>query len=127
MSFVGDIGRFNDKALSAANKVFRGTALEIFAAVIRRTPVDTGRLIGNWQASLDSPKSGEVAATGEGASIASATSATSTATIKNSLFMVNNLPYAKPIEEGHSKKAPAGMVAVTIAEFRRILERNARK
>ena len=32
-------------------------------------------------------------------------------------FLANNLPYAWPLEEGHSKQAPMGMVALTVTEF----------
>lgn len=32
-------------------------------------------------------------------------------------YLTNNLPYAWPLEEGHSKQAPAGMVAITVTEF----------
>ena len=37
-------------------------------------------------------------------------------------YLVNNLPYAVPLEYGHSSQAPAGMVRVTIAEFQQIVE-----
>ena len=30
---------------------------------------------------------------------------------------MNNLPYAVPIENGHSRQKPEGMVAVTVAEW----------
>jgi hypothetical protein len=38
-------------------------------------------------------------------------------------YVVNNLPYTRPLEyEGHSSQAPAGMVRVTVAEFRSYIE-----
>jgi hypothetical protein len=30
-------------------------------------------------------------------------------------YMTNNLPYAIPIEYGHSKQSPAGMVRINVA------------
>ena len=36
-------------------------------------------------------------------------------------FIVNNLPYAIPLEFGHSSQAPSGMVRVTVARFQQIV------
>lgn len=36
-------------------------------------------------------------------------------------FIVNNLPYAIPLEFGHSDQAPSGMVRVTVARFQQIV------
>jgi hypothetical protein len=35
---------------------------------------------------------------------------------------VNNLPYAVPLEYGHSKQAPGGMVRITLARFQQIVD-----
>ncbi|WP_256203847.1 MULTISPECIES: hypothetical protein [unclassified Pseudomonas] len=35
---------------------------------------------------------------------------------------MNNLPYAIPLEYGHSTQAPAGMVRVTLANFQHIVD-----
>lgn len=35
-------------------------------------------------------------------------------------YITNSLPYARPLEDGHSKQAPFGMVALTILEFDQI-------
>lgn len=32
-------------------------------------------------------------------------------------YLTNNLPYAWPLEEGHSKQAPNGFVGLTVVEF----------
>lgn len=36
-------------------------------------------------------------------------------------FIINNLPYAIPLEFGHSTQAPGGMVRVTVARFQQIV------
>ena len=36
-------------------------------------------------------------------------------------YIINNLPYAIPLEFGHSTQAPGGMVRVTVARFQRIV------
>jgi len=126
MSFSDDIKQFTNKTERAALFVFRGTALDIFSKVILRTPVDTGRLRGNWQCSLNSPVTNETNATGNQA-LSGAKKATSNAKITDSIYMTNNLPYAGVIEDGRSNQAPAGMVKVTISEYQEIVEANARK
>jgi len=55
MSFGKDIAKFNKKVDKVATNIFRGTALGLFGKVILRTPVDTGRLRGNWFASINRP------------------------------------------------------------------------
>lgn len=32
-------------------------------------------------------------------------------------YITNSLPYARPLEDGHSKQAPFGMVGLTVLEF----------
>ena len=115
MSFKKDMEKFTSKAEEAANKIFRGTALDLFGKIILRTPVDTGRAKGNWGAGLNRPGNGSVSGT------------VATAKIGNSLFLTNNLPYIKVLEEGSSTQAPQGMVKVTVAEFQRTVRANARK
>jgi len=36
-------------------------------------------------------------------------------------YIINNLPYAIPLEFGHSTQAPGGMVRVTVARFQQIV------
>ena len=145
MAFNDDIKRFNDKVEKAATMIFRGTALSLFSKVILRTPVGNtsiwktkyppkgyvgGRLRGNWQARINSAPSGEIDKPDKngGDTINKAKNETFKAKLGNSIYLVNNLPYAGVIEDGlHSKQAPAGMVKVTIAEFRSVVNANARK
>ena len=113
----------------------RGVAIEMFSRIIMRTPVDTGRLRGNWQASLDSPMrqsrdvkdaSGSVNPVGAGDSKAKSEMIRIVAGsgLANAVYLVNNLPYAGRIEYGYSKRqAPKGMVRLTIAEFQDIVEK----
>jgi len=122
MSFSSDIAKFNKKFDKAAANIFRGTALGLFGKVVLRTPVDTGRLRGNWYASINSP-SKKVDGSEEGYE-----GIVYRAKLGDSIFLVNNLPYAKVIEDGtHSQQAPHGMVKVTVAEFQRVVKQHLRK
>jgi hypothetical protein len=93
--------------------------LEATKSIVFKTPVDTGRARGNWQASIDSPLH-EIAA-GEdkngGKTINKAARVIAGMKPLHAFFLSNNLPYIEALENGHSKQAPAGMVGVTIAEI----------
>jgi hypothetical protein len=129
MSFGDDIKNFASKAERAATYVLRGTSLDIASAVIMRTPVDTGRLRANWQVQINSVPSGEITETDAsgGKTQRKAKSEIDKAKVADSIFLVNNLPYAEVIENGSSDQAPAGMVEVTIAEYERIVRNMANK
>jgi hypothetical protein len=125
MSFKDQIAKFNKKAKRKATLKFRGTALSMFSHVILRTPVKSGRLRGNWQSRLNKPASGTLEvndATGSKA-ISEAGETVARAKLGDSIFLVNNLPYAQGIEDGNSQQAPSGMVKVTVAEFQTIMKR----
>ena len=125
MSFSKQIAAFNEKAKSRATKVTRGIALDLFSRIILRTPVDTGRLRGNWFVSIEEP----IKNTTEGFDKSGASALTSALSTVNKMklgqkiYLTNNLPYASAIENGHSQgQAPQGMVKVTINEFKRIVK-----
>lgn len=125
MSFEDDIKRFADKAEKAAEAVFRGTAIDLFTRIIKRTPIDTGRLRGNWQAALNQPILTETNNKANRA-LSQAGTVTKEAKTTDSIYLTNNLPYAGEIEDGHSKQAPYGMVKLTIAEFKYLVDRRAK-
>jgi len=43
-------------------------------------------------------------------------------TVGQTVYLLNNLPYSVPLEYGHSKKAPQGMVRMTLARFQQIVD-----
>ncbi|WP_281211794.1 hypothetical protein [Pseudomonas fulva] len=83
-----------------------------------------GRFRGNWQFSIDSPATEELDRIDPSGSetIAALLSQVQALTIGQTAYVVNNLPYAIPLEYGHSTQAPAGMVRVTLANFQRIVD-----
>jgi hypothetical protein len=145
MSFKKDIERFNMAFEDKANKVFRGVGLSMLSRVVMRTPVGNpsnwkvkkapkgyagGRLKANWQAEINAPAKGEVSkidANG-GSTINKGFGKMAAANLGDSIYIVNNLPYAQAIENGHSRtQAPAGMVKVSVQEFVREVNKIARK
>lgn len=130
MSFKSDLERFAQKVEVDSEKVFRGTSIAIFSSIVKRTPVDKGRLRANWQVDINKVAKGQLDSVDK--SGAKAISAGSTkanqATLDDSVYIVNNLPYAEAIENGHSRvKAPAGMVKVTLTEFQKEVKKQANK
>ncbi|WP_368607492.1 hypothetical protein [Pseudomonas fulva] len=83
-----------------------------------------GRFRGNWQFSIDSPATEELDRIDPSGSetITSLISQVQALTIGQTAYIVNNLPYAVPLEYGHSTQAPAGMVRVTLANFQAIVD-----
>lgn len=103
--------------------VVRKAALAIDQALVLNTPVDTGRARANWQVNVGAPATGDVTvfppsnktdAIGvRGASSEFAITAAIEATRGyqgGTIFIVNNLPYIVPLNDGHSKQAPSGFV-----------------
>lgn len=136
MSFAVDVSKFGALTAEKIDLATRKIALDLFGRVIMRTPVDTGRLRGNWQTGVDALPSGDtdrldsgpVAQSGQNAAIASKAYAEAADTITRArrgavFYLANNLPYAPVIEyEGHSPQAPGGMVRISLLEAESILE-----
>lgn len=83
-----------------------------------------GRFRGNWQFSIDTPVDGvldQIDPSGN-VSIAVLRTQVQSLTIGQTAYLVNNLPYAVPLEYGHSKQAPGGMVRITLARFQQIVD-----
>lgn len=80
-----------------------------------------GRFRGNWQVSFNTQPTGELDRVDPGGKATVAAGAAVVATFNaaqhQTIWLVNNLPYAGPLEHGHSTQAPAGMVGITVTEF----------
>lgn len=130
MSFEAEYDRATNIVINANEKVIRAAALELFKAIIVPTPVKTGRLRGNWQASINSPRTSELAdvdssETG-GPTILKGEEATRGYSIKDTIYFTNNLPYAEVIEFGGLNRRPFAMVRNALKIFGPALEKMAR-
>lgn len=129
MSFTVDISNFVEKAKKNPETVVRQVSFKLFSAIIKASPVDTGRFRMNWQAAGASTPNGLVA--GFDKSGSSAVSRAASYVLKASewreLTMTNNLPYAERLEYGWSNQAPQGVVRVNVARFNTLLEEEAAK
>jgi hypothetical protein len=87
-----------------------------------------GRFRGNWQVTVGSPASGEVRRVDAAGTqtIEAGAAAIAPAVVGPTIYLTNNVPYAIPLEYGHSKQAPTGVVRVTAVEFQAIVDEQVR-
>lgn len=141
-AFADQIKAFAKKADTKANSIVRKIIFDLDESLVLKSPVGDpkywkrkpplgyvgGRFRANWQYGLDKinftttenkDKSG-------GPTISRLVGNTPERVLGHISFITNNLPYAIPLENGHSwRQAPNGMVQVTILEFDAIVTRAA--
>lgn len=109
-----------------------GIGLVLLTGIVRKSPVAApekwkrpdpsyvgGRFRGNWITSIGSIDGRELDAIDKTGSKSINEGAAKLEAYPDTLpeiYVQNNLPYALPLENGWSDQAPAGMVALTIAE-----------
>ena len=122
-----DLKKFNKDLRAATSKMIpeqvelvkKKVGMQLLERLVMMTPVDTGRARSNWFVTLDTPSSAVATnppfpsasvTINDGANIISLVSG------GQSIWISNNLPYIEPLENGWSSQAPAGMLAVALAE-----------
>jgi hypothetical protein len=125
--FGVDLQKFARTMDIELEKVIKRVAFELHDRIIERTPVDTGAARASWNMSLNTPdESTADPGKGKGKKL-SAGAATAKAKgtqrrikrldpYRDVVWITNALPYIRRLEEGSSKQAPIGMVAVSMAE-----------
>jgi hypothetical protein len=114
--FDADLEKFGKTVGVELTKVRKRVSFDIFAGVIKTTPVDTGRARFGWAMTDQLPSSfvpppgdyrkQKPKAAGQAAAFADPFGVT---------VIANNVPYIVALEFGHSRKEPNGMVRVTLA------------
>lgn len=110
------ISEMVEKAKGQMNDVVRVATFNLFRSVVQLSPVDTGRFRSNWNMSYQEPDFSTSTDTDTSRGDAEAAKAL-TFSIGQVAYLCNGLPYAVPLEYGHSDKAPAGMVRVSVVQF----------
>ena len=122
MSFSSDLSRFRVRTETAAERIVRGLTIELFAGVVRDTPVDTGRARGNWQTTTEAPAPAAVERLDRSGGSAVAEIVENTPQrVGGKTYLTNNVPYIMPLEEGYSAQAPNGMVRRNFLRVQQIL------
>ena len=115
---------------AAIEKTIRGGSIDLFGRIVERTPVDTGRLRGNWQAQINSPNTSVLDEEGEAEAAVISKGAAEIDNYKlsdNSIWFSNNLPYAERIENGWSKQRPEGMTRTAVKQFNAAIDKAAKR
>ena len=105
----------------AASKLAVDTALTIVGDLAFKTPVDTSQALSNWIVTLETPSSDKIKPhfPGEGGSSQKSSAAETINQARailakkkpgQKIYITNNLPYIRRLNDGYSKQAPAGFV-----------------
>jgi hypothetical protein len=115
--FARALDRAVDRFEDEADTVVRKTVIDVTEKIKKDTPRDTGRAAAGWILTSDQPSDYEPPEgnydltppqdSGDAASYM--------------WWIVNNLEYIEPLEDGHSDQAPNGMVANALNAFGRLL------
>lgn len=128
--FAKQLAKFEAMTMERFVKVKRGSIIDLSTSIVMSTPVDKGHLRNNWFASAQKT-------TYETTTYAAPVGVATINRVKQVMkkvdhivpvFIVNNLHYSIPIEfDGHSRKAPTGMVRVNTARWVSIVNANVEK
>jgi hypothetical protein len=121
-AFKQNYARLLAKAGNKAELVVRKTAIELQSMMIARSPVDTGRFKGNWQAAIGTVNTDTSAAAGS-----DALGRTKTVLVGwkpgQTILLTNSMPYSIKLERGSSQQAPSGVVRLTVQNYSEALTR----
>lgn len=141
-SFSLDVRAFVEKTKKNNETVMRQVSLKLFSAIIKASPVDTGRFRMNWQAASGTAPAVGVK-NGVDPSGSKAIGQMTGVVMRDpnwyEFTLANNLPYAPVIEYGgypgdgpntvggFSKQAPQGVVRVNVLRFQQLIDEEAAK
>ena len=119
-SFTLNINAWVKKSGDRMDLAVRYLSLELLRRLVLRSPVDTGHFRANWQVDIGVAPEGIIPGVDKrgNATIGRADAKLQASVAGKSIFIVNNLPYARLLEDGHSGQAPQGMVGITVQEFK---------
>ena len=123
MRFALQMSNFANEAGELLTKQQRDIIWELGKAIVMDTPVDKGTLRGNWRPSY-SPAQRQL-------DIQDKSGAQALAELQRfldgfnggTMYLLNGMPYAGPIEYGYSAKAPQGMVRRNVSRINAIVAR----
>ena len=119
---------------AASSDAAKKVAETLVADLAYKTPVDTSQALSNWIVTTGSPNVGKIDPHfyGEHGSTQKASAAETIANARavlkgkkpgQSIFITNNLPYIRRLNDGHSGQAPAGFVERCVLIARKTLQK----
>lgn len=122
--FLKEVYEFKNVRDAELLRLHKAIILEALTRLVQKTPVDTGRARGNWQATIDVPAEQKLPTTDKagGETISRGLAVLGGLKPYGTFWITNNVDYIEFLENGSSKQAPAGMLAVTVEELRAIFK-----
>lgn len=117
MTVAADIQRIPLHLTQRTAQLLTLIVAETDAQLKMRSPVDTGRFRASWSIGLNQVNPTVAPDTPSGQPVVAADPSIPAVTIGSTVYITNSLPYARRLEYGWSKQAPAGMVRRTAAEM----------
>ena len=139
-NFTVDLNKWIAKTQESTEKLVREVVFGLSERIVERTPVGNpdgppkwksppppgyvgGRARANWQYGFNAPPQGDlpdVDASGR-ASLNRVNAGVKAAKAAGVHYIVNNLPYAQALEDGHSTQSPHGMVRLAVVDMQGIV------
>jgi hypothetical protein len=142
--FSVSVSNWTKKAQANADQVLRAVCIGLLNNVVVRSPVGNpdlwkgdkhgfirppkgyvgGRFRANWQVTVGEPSTQSVDAVDPSGQVSILAGQVTLNGVKCGppIYIVNNLPYAIPLEYGHSSQAPQGMVRLAAIEFQQLVD-----
>lgn len=127
--FAKRLDRIAVRVEGNVEKAVKDCADAVLRSVVENTPVDTGYARSNWTPELDRAfeglfparvpgKAGSTAEENAAATIEAGTPTIEAFDIaaNREIHITNNAPHIQPLNDGHSKQAPAGFVQIAVME-----------
>ncbi len=125
-----NVRQFNQALAASAKKIhgdfekfYKSVCIEVLKRIVYRTPVDTGRARGNWQAEIGGAASGTLEVSGSEGEMADFAMNAGIAKLSDIpafsiVHLTNNLEYIYYLEyDRRSSQFPSGMVEITLSEM----------
>lgn len=122
VDFAKSVTALSEKLNDSVEKGIRKACIDLYRAIVEKTPVDTGRAKASWGLTTyhanDSKNDPDGYSINEIATIIDANVKGFDFSVHDDQVIIyNNLEYIEYLENGTSQQAPQGMVAISLSEF----------
>ena len=122
-SFALQLTQAGKEIMEAVTLRQRWIIFELAKAIVMDSPVDKGTFRGNWRFSFNHDQQQLNREDPSGATVLGELQSFINGYNSGEMWLLNGLNYGLPLEYGHSKKAPGGMVRRNIARINQIVAR----
>ena len=122
-SFSLQLTRASREIMEAVTLRQRWIIFELAKAIVMDSPVDKGTFRGNWRFSFNHDQQQLNRQDPSGATVLAELQAFIDNYNGGSMWLLNGMRYGLPLEYGHSRRAPQGMVRRNIARINEIVAR----